>query len=169
VCDPTALAAASFVITGGSAVAEHDAQRKADRANKREAGRSMIEAYRAIDLRADQEIAATQQQIAEAQAAGTRSISTARVAAGESGVAGVSVDALLDSIQTDVSQFKTTSESNLDMTLAQLEQEKRGVYAQGQSRANQTSAPNPLLAMLKIAGAGVDLGARIQSRKPPKP
>jgi hypothetical protein len=90
----------------------------------------------------------------------------ARVSAGEAGVAGASVDAIIGDISRQASEFKTTQERNLDMTIAQLQQEKVGAKSTAQNRINAVPKANPFATGLQIATAGVNFGNVLISRKP---
>jgi hypothetical protein len=91
----------------------------------------------------------------------------ARVSAGEAGVTGASVDALVNDISAEASAFKVAQEQNLDMTITQLQREKVSEQAQARNRINSVPAANPFATGLTIAGMGLDFAAGQISRRPP--
>lgn len=159
------MAAASLLLQAGGAVVGHQAQAKASKANKKEALRAMHESWKDISLREVQEQDAAQQTIMQADRQARLAAGAARVSAGESGVTGASVDALLMDIERDAAEFDATTTRNLDMTIAQFQREKSSGRAVAQNRINSQPAPNPWLTGLTIAGAGADfLGQRLANR-----
>lgn len=166
VCEPTSLALASFALTGASAVAEHKAQNSASVANRDAAIASERDQLNALALRGAQETTAAAEQSHTIDQQGAAAIANARVAAGENGVAGPSVDALIHGVGSQVSAAEGNVRSNLDSTLAQLDADAAGVRSQTQSRINAVPGANPFLTGLKIGGAALDTFGRIRSYKP---
>jgi len=91
-----------------------------------------------------------------------------RVGAGEAGVAGASVEAILNDISAQESAFGVRTQRNVEATVAQIQQEKRGVAAGAQSRINAVQPANPFATGLTIASAGLDFATnQIRLRTPP--
>lgn len=120
--------------------------------------------YRALQDRASQEgDAATAKALEEARA-GAAARSTARVAAGEAGVSGLSVNALLNDFMAEESRYRDSVATNLGYSKAQLESEMGGVRAQAQGRISSiqpymrspVDTPNYFGGAMKIGGAALD-------------
>lgn len=168
-CDPlTIIAGASLAIGAGSAIASHKAQANASKANEANALQAMQESWKDISLQEVQQQDATALTIMQADRQARKADALARVSAGESGVAGASVDALLGDLSAEASAFKQTQGRNLDMTIAQLQREKISGRTVAQNRINAVPPPNPFATGLTIAGMGLDFATKIVSRKPPK-
>lgn len=168
-CEPaTIIGVASLAIETGSAIAGASAQNKASKANKAAAERAMQDTWKDISLREVQEQDATSLTIMQADRQARSADAVARVSAGEAGVAGASVDAIIGDINRQASEFKVTEERNLDMTITQLQREKVGARNQAQSRINAVPRANPFATGLQIAVAGVNFADKIVSRKPSK-
>ena len=168
-CEPaTIIAGASLAIGVGSQVANAKEQDKASKQNKEAALAAMAESWRDLSLREHQEQDAKALTIAQADRQAREADALARVSAGEAGVSGASVDALLSDISADASRFKTTAEQNLDMTITQLQQEKRGVAAGAGNRIAASPPSNPFATALQIGALGLDFATTLTSRKPAK-
>jgi len=169
VCDPvTIIAGASLAIEAGSSIAGASAQNKASKANKAAAQQAMQDTWKDISLREVQEQDATSLTIMQADRQARSADAVARVSAGEAGVSGASVDALIGDISAQASTFKVTQERNLDMTISQLQREKVSAKNVAQNRINAVPRANPFATGLQIASAGVTFADKIVSRKPSK-
>jgi hypothetical protein len=169
VCEPaTIIAGASLAIEVGSSIAGASAQNKASKANKAAAEQAMRDTWKDISLREVQEQDSTSLTIMQADRQARSADAVARVSAGEAGVAGASVDALIGDISRQASDFKVTAERNLDATITQLQREKVGAKSAAQSRINAVPSANPFATSLQIVSAGVNFADKIVSRKPSK-
>jgi hypothetical protein len=167
VCDATLLTLGSFALKVGGDVANHIAQNKSARANEVEARAAETRQINDINVREMQEKQAASQQI-EAAARSTRTaLSSAQLSAGEAGVTGASVDALLNTIGAEGSTATQNIKLNQENTNQQLERQKLGVSAEADSRVNSVPKSNPFALALRIAGAGVGLATQFQSRATP--
>jgi hypothetical protein len=84
------------------------------------------------------------------------------VAAGESGVSGVSIDALARDFAAKEARFNTRMDTQQDWTMSRLEAEKRGQSYEALDRINQApraKKPSFIGAGLKIAASGVNAAA----------
>ncbi|OOO32855.1 hypothetical protein EFR00_30470 [Rhizobium sophoriradicis] len=84
---------------------------------------------------------------------------TATVAAGESGVSGLSVDALLAEFDGRASLANDRIDQNTDWTLNQLSNEMKGIRSNAEDRINsvqRSAKPSLFDAGLRIAGKGID-------------
>lgn len=105
----------------------------------------------------DERAAQAEQQIGrEAQAAR----STATVAAGEAGVAGLSVAALLDDFSAQEARFRLASQTNLDFERNQTQLEIAGLRGEAEGRINQVKQriPEPVQ-YPSLAGAALRAGS----------
>jgi hypothetical protein len=75
------------------------------------------------------------------------------VSAASGGVGGVSVDNLIADVHRQAARNRNTIFENTQMTVAQLQQEKKGAQATAQSRINSAPRPSPLSL---VAGLGGD-------------
>lgn len=166
-CDPTVLALGSLVINSVGDIAGAEAQNTNAEANKKAAIASQVGQINDINLRQTQEKQAAVQEITAAQRQTTTALSSARLSAGEAGVKGASVDALLTDIGAQGSTYTQDVQLNQANTQAQLERQKQGVYAQTQDRINSVQSANPLATALKIGGNVIGTATQLQSRKPP--
>lgn len=159
-CDPaTAIAATSLALGAGSAIASAKAQDKLAKQNAADAIRARNEDFRALGLQEAQQQDATQVSIAQAHRTAVNADAVARVSAGEAGVAGASVQAILADISAQESAFKTQALRNEGATIAQLQQEKRGAAAGAQSRINAVQPSNPLAVGLTIGAGALDFAS----------
>jgi hypothetical protein len=155
------------VIGATGSVAQHSAQNKAAAANKREALRAQREASKDISLLQVQQQDATARTIYEADRSARSSQALARVSAGEAGVAGASVEALLGDIDRQLGEFQSTEQRNLDMALDQLQREKISGRQVAQSRIAAVPRGNNLALGISLAGAGLEFWAGQINRQPP--
>ena len=165
-CDPiSVIAGANLAVQAGSAIVNHRAQAQQSRAVSAAADKSAIQQIGQVNLREVQEKTATAQSISQADRQARIADAEARVSAGEGGVSGASVDALLGDIQRKDLEYRTTANENLNMTLDQLEQEKLGIRAQAQNIKAGTPFPSSLATGLQIAGAGLNYGSLLIQRR----
>lgn len=84
---------------------------------------------------------------------------TASVAAGEAGVSGLSVDALLAEFDNRAATANDRTDQNTEWTLNQLNNEMKGIRSTAEDRINsvqRSAKPSFFNTGLKIAGAGLD-------------
>lgn len=165
-CDPTAIAIGTLVLTSASAVKSHQAQKKASDATKTEALRAAREASKDISLQQVQQTDASSRTIFEVDRQARSTQALVRVAAGEAGVEGISVEALLSDIDRKRGEFSTTEQRNLDMIIAQLQREKVSGRTVAQGRIAAAPAPSPFNLGVQLAGAGLNFWAGQINRKP---
>lgn len=143
------------------------AQNKAAAANKAEARKAMRQGISDTNLRQTQETMAASQQVQETQRSTMSAVASAQVSAAEGNVTGASVSALLNDIGAEGSNIAQTIVANKDMTLAQLERQKLGIYADADSRANAVPKANPFASALRIGGYALNTASQLQTRKAP--
>lgn len=152
-CDPMTLALTAGGLQIGSGIMQYQnakAQSKAQTAmyemNQQNAYQAMRNDYMAVQQRQLQEQDAAAEQIAGRRLEALREVSTATVAAGESGVSGFSVERVLRDIGAVASRDISTIEQNRDWGTQQLQNELLGIKNTTVSRINSVSPgtkPNP--------------------------
>lgn len=153
-----------------AAKAQADYQNQMYQANKAIAEQSLLSQYADISRRQqqEQEKAAQEMGIISAQARAARA--TVATSAAESGVAGLSVDALMNDYFVREASALTATQRQLRGTMFQLEQAKKGLGAEYQGRVlGMTPQPIPqpsLIATgLQVGGAAAGLFSDIYLNK----
>ncbi|TWS94989.1 hypothetical protein [Reyranella sp. CPCC 100927] len=159
------MALATFAVGAASAGASYTGQQSAAKAqnkqyaaNAESARRAASESYASLQQRIDQERAATIDEQFQTAIDAKRAGATATVAAGEAGVNGHSIDALLADYKAQQGRFNANTQQNLRSTEGQLRQEMKGVQAQAETRINSVprgQKPSFIDAGLRIIGAGI--------------
>ena len=146
-CDPATILSAMTTIAG-AAEQQQQAQRNEENANA-----SYLNDARQLNLRQRQEEEAESQRGMEADIQTMKDVSKARTASGESGVSGLSVDALMSDILRQNLFDDTKGDANLGATKAQISAQKEGAKAGRQSRINSVPYPS-------FAGTALQLGGQ---------
>lgn len=160
-CTPEAqIAAAVFQGIQGqnAAVEQANRQNAMYLENAQNARTAATDDQRALNMRIGQEGDAASQQRFAALVQGLRNSGTATTAAGEAGVSGNSVSALLADLTRQTTVQQGTITRNFDMTKNQLEQNKEATKSTFTSRVNgvqKGSAPSATDALL---GIGINAG-----------
>lgn len=166
-CEPaTIIASVGLGLQVANSIGSNQAQKKQAKATVQAANDTAVDQTHSLSLRESQETDAANTTIMQADRSARMADATARVSAGEAGVAGASVDALLSDLSNQDSAFKVQTQRNLGSTIDQLEQEKVGVRTNAQNRINSAPFPSNLATGLQIAGAGVDFAAGVVARRP---
>ncbi|WP_313196208.1 hypothetical protein [Shinella zoogloeoides] len=165
-CDPITIAVASFGIGAVQTVVGYMGEQSAAkqqnemvRENQRNANLNAAREYTDVQTRQIQEedAAAVQKQDVAREARAARA--TTMAAAGEAGVSGLSVDALLADVYGKEATAKDRISQNTGFTTQNLTRELDGVKAKAQDRINSmpwASGPSPFAAALKIGGLGLN-------------
>lgn len=159
-CEPTTiLAIASVASTVGSLAAQSSAADAQAATNQRQYENTM-RAYREnvnqTNLMQQQEREGSMQKLEANNLAARSAQATATVAAGENGISGLSVDALLGDLSMKQGRYNSSVTTNFDRAESAIQAQRENVYANAASQINglQTpAAPDYLGAGLKIAGA----------------
>lgn len=145
-CEPTTMAIAMFAMSAGSAVMQHqqasaqaDMQTAAYKQNRQNALADMRNQYAATGQRQQQEQQATAQQIQQRTLQARQEEASARVAAGEAGIQGNSVDAIMRQISGLASGDVSTMQQNREWSIDQMNSEMLGQRSAAQSRINSMS------------------------------
>lgn len=154
-----ALSAAG-AITGYSAEKQQAAAQQQYYENNRiAANKAAVNTYASQQNRALQEKAAASQEEQKLNIDAMKGRSTAHVAAGEAGVSGLSVDALIADYYGQQGRYERTLSNNYQMNADYLRGEMDATQAQTEGRINsvqQAQTPSFADAALRILGAGVD-------------
>ena len=145
-CDPATILGAM------TSIASYGEQQEQAKRNEESANAAYLSDARQLNLRQRQEEEAEAQRGQDADIQSMRDLATARTASGESGVAGLSVDALMNDILRQNLYDDTKASSNLGATKAQIAEEKEGAKAGRQSRINQMPYPSFAASALQIGG-----------------
>ena len=163
-CDPWSMVGLAFsaVQEGVSYAAQSQAADEQNRMYRENAARANQNAR-------DQQFQTQQRMLQEQEKAGGEKFeniqaareakATATVAAGESGVSGLSVDALLAEFDGRASAANDRIDQNTDWTMNQLNNELKGIRSNAEDRINsvqRAAKPSFFDAGLRIAGAGLD-------------
>lgn len=171
-CDPVT---ATLVITAASAASSVYSQGQAAKAQSKanqQTYQSQVQAYNTnianANLMKTQEADNLSAQKIENNAKANRDIAKATVAAGESGVSGLSVGALLADLAGSSGRANATAEVNYLRRDAAIEQDRQNAWANTASAINSLKTPQSpdyIGAGLKIAQAGVDYRVNSQPKK----
>lgn len=142
-CEPMTIAAVTMAVASvGSAVAGHQgakAQQKMQdyqyEQNRLNSMTALRHNYSTTQQRQFQEAEAASQQIQERRREALKQTASASVAAGESGITGLSVESVLRDIGAAASRDVSTIEQNRDWNIDQLNQQMLGQQAQAKSRS----------------------------------
>lgn len=160
-----ALAIGSAVVGGLGAIQQHQAQSAMAEAQTARYEQNRTMATRAYNterqhLRARrlEEQEATMDQMEDVRIEGLRRRATARVAAGEAGVFGRSVDAREADLRGQEGTIRSRAAGQLTRNLRQIERQKQGLWHQKQRRINSMQPgvqPSSAALALNIAGSAV--------------
>lgn len=161
-CDPVSMAIASvgstmLGVVGDSMAA--DAQNDFYRANAENANNSARNQYAATQTRMSQETEAAALEKHSTKLDAEAAIASAETSAGEAGVSGYSVDRLLRDLQGREARYSSAVDTNLDMSLSQLQSSMDGINSTAQNQINSVrsvSRPSFFDVGLRIATAGIN-------------
>lgn len=115
------------------------------------------------NLMQQQEREASMQKLEQNSLAARSAASTARVSAGESGISGLSVDALLADIGTKQNRFNSSVETNYDNVSGAIANQRENISINAASQINQLKTP----AMPDYFGAALRIGNAVYQNKNP--
>jgi hypothetical protein len=158
-CEPTTMMALSIVSTAASVYGQQQAMRAQERANQQTYDNQMT-AYRYNQASANFTRVQEAENLAQTRmtndAAARRAMATARVSAGESGVTGLSVDALLADIGARAGMDNSNAETNYLRRDRAIQADAVNNWANTANSINKLTTPQTpdyLGAALKIGGA----------------
>ncbi|WP_287253217.1 hypothetical protein [Mesorhizobium sp.] len=169
------MAVAQFALSAASTVAgfvgqsqQAEAQQQYYENNRQAANRAAVNTYAANQNRALQERKAASREQQNLAAEAMRSRATAEVAAGEAGVTGLSVDALIADYYGQQGRYERTLDNNYQMQADYLRGEMDATQAQAEGRINsvqQGQRPSFADAAIRILGGGLDAYGGYQRAK----
>jgi ABC-type uncharacterized transport system YnjBCD substrate-binding protein len=144
---------------------QYEAQQQQYENNRISANKAAVNKYASQQNRALQERAAASQEAQKLQTDAMSSRATAEVAAGESGVSGLSVDALIQDFYGQEGRYERTLSNNYQMSADYLRSEMDVTQSQAEGRINSVEQPiKPSFAGAAIRILGAGLNAFSQSR-----
>lgn len=159
-CEPTTLMALTVASSAAQVIAQQRAASAQSAANQRQYENTM-RAYAAninqTNLEMSQEREASMQKLDENNLAARAAVSKARVAAGESGVSGLSVDALLSDLGTKQNRYNSSVVTNYDRAMGAIESQRQNIGTNAASQINSLKTP----AMPDYFSAGLRIGNAI--------
>lgn len=154
-----AMSAASGIAGFGAQTSQYEAQQQQYKNNRIEANKAAVGQYAALQNRQLQEAKATSQEQQTLSREAAQGRATAKVAAGEAGVTGLSVDALVADYYGQEGRHERTLSNNYQMQSDYLRGEMEGVQSQAEGRINsvdQGQKPSFADAAIRIIGGGID-------------
>jgi len=166
-CELTTILAIASVASAASSVVAQGQAADAQAATNQRQYENTMKAYREnvnqTNLMQQQEREGSLQKVEDNNMKARAAQSTATVAAGESGISGLSVDALMGDLSFDQNRYNSSVQTNFDRAEGAIRNQRENVYTSAASQINglQTpAAPDYLGAGLKIAQAGYDYKQR---------
>lgn len=163
-----ALSAASAVVGYQAQAAQAEAQQQYYENNRIAANKAAVNQYASSQNRQLQETKAASQELQNLNTEGMRGRATATVAAGEAGVTGLSVDALIADYYGQEGRYERTLSNNHQMQADYLRGEMEATTAQTEGRINsveQGQKPSFADAAIRIMGGGLDAWGGYQRAK----
>jgi hypothetical protein len=168
-CNPAvAIMAAGGAIQAGSAIAGHVAQNKAAANNRKMADEAAANDLAALSTREMQERTASVSNILSIERQVQQERASAAVMAGEAGVSGASVTALLSLIETRGGQAVSDVNTQFGYTKDQIAREAQSVGTNRKGRIAAVPKASWLQTGARLAGAGLDLYTGIKGNRPIK-
>lgn len=146
------MVSAGFVIETGATILKHISQNKAASENEKAANTAASLQLMQLGQRNQQETQAAQGNILALDRQARQQQALASVSAGEAGVSGASVDAVIAMSERDAATGRVTIGKNLQMTQEQVGMEGQAVLAQRRARIKQVPKANWAETGLEIAG-----------------
>lgn len=164
-CEPTTiLAIASVASTVASVSAQSQAASAQSAANQRQYENTMkarAANLNQTNLMQQQEREGAVQKIDQNNMAARAAKATATVAAGENGISGLSVDALLSDLGTKQGRFNSSVQTNFDNTTMAISNQRENIDINAASQINSLKTPampDYFGAALRIGNAGAKAG-----------
>lgn len=163
-CDPVSIGKVVFSTLSAvagyqQAAAQAKLQTQMHQMNQASALRDMQLQYADSGIREQQERQAAVERAQERRRMALIEAGSASAAIGESGVAGLTMGALMREVLGQASRDVTNIYTNRDWTLDQLQREREGIRSSSISRMNSTApgvGPSRLATALSIGSAGLD-------------
>ncbi len=166
-CEPTTLMALTAASSVASVIAQSQAADAQSAANMRQYQNTMAARATNINqtnLAQQQEREGAMQKLEQNDLAARAGASTARVSAGESGISGLSVDALLADMGNKSNRFQTAIDTNYDRASTAIALQRENVNTNAASQINSLKTP----AMPDYFGAALRIGNAAYNLNNPK-
>lgn len=162
-CDPVSITLATLQVaqTVSSLKGQMDTAKAQEKFNNKQRDQALIamgENNNQINLAQEQQRQQAMSQVEQNNKAARDALSTAQVSAGENGVSGLSVDALMGDILGQQSMFNESVKQNYMGQVMANETSRRNVHTDASNLVNSlqpVAAPDYLGAALRIGQAGV--------------
>lgn len=154
-----AMSAASSVMGFQAQKQEYETQQQVYENNRIAANKAAVNTMASTQNRILQEQAAASDEAQKLNIESAKGRATAAVVAGEAGVAGLSVDALIADYYGQQGRFERTLDNNLQMQTSYLRGEMDAATAQAEGRINsvdQGTPPSFADAALRVLGGGLE-------------
>lgn len=156
-CEPTTLAVLSIASTAASVYGQQQAANAQEKANWRQYENTM-RAYannsNQVNLEQQQIRENAIQKKTENNMMARSAIAKSAVSAGENGVSGLSVDALLSDLAGKQNRYNSSVDTNYDYSSMALDNQRQNIYANAASTINGLKTP----AMPDYLSAGLKIG-----------
>ncbi len=165
-CEAITIATALAVVAAGYQTYSQDqsvkAQNKFNDKSAEEgaklANATFVNQSKQVGLRNSQEAEAAASTLTENAQKAAQARATARVSAGESGVAGVSVDNLINDYNRQEAQYSGAVNRNLELTTAQSQEDLQGLRSNALDRS--LSFQRPVIERPSYLASGIGLAAQ---------
>lgn len=158
-CDPTtalvALTVGSGVMDYVGGIQQANAQESANNQSRELIMRNQNLQIQALNNQAEEDAKVTASKIFESNRAAREQQATARVSSGESGVSGLSVDALLGDFDRQAGENSATFMQSLSFADRQRQIDRESIAITSQSQVNQL----PFVQRPSLIGAAIKTGA----------
>lgn len=164
----TAMMALSIASSTAGLVAQSQAASAQSSANQRQyqaAMQARAANLNQTNLEASQERAGSMQKLEENNLKAREAVSTARVAAGESGISGLSVNALLSDLGTKQNRYNSSVATNYDSAMGAIENQRQNIQTSAASQINSLKTP----AAPDYLGAALRIGTAVYDYNNPRP
>lgn len=161
---PALIAGASFLLSAGSAIAEHKAEQDRADANRRAAREARQRGMADLSIRAIQEDRAAANRADRVRRETRERSGTARASAAASGVR--PTDLLLGDLEASSGEALSLIEQNLRLQDLQIGRQREAVVAQERARVRQVPEPSGLATGLRIGAAALQLGQDLNRPEP---
>lgn len=172
-CSPTlavttALTVASTAVSYQQQTKQAEAQAEYMQQSQQNSYTALNEQYEDIGAREQQEQASASQDRDKIERERRAKMATARVASGEAGILGNSIDLGLRDISGAAARDTSTVNTNLDWTLQSMQRQKKSAATQTQSQINSmqpTQGPSNIATGLELANIGAKTYGQYQANK----
>lgn len=151
-----------------AAQAQYEQQAEEKRQNDINAARATEQQYRNLNIRAQQEALAAHQQGQEANIEAARAVATTKAAAAEGNVGGLAVSHVLQDLYSQKGRHDAALDTNIRMSRAYIQGEKKAAEAGGQNQINSMPVPEkPSFApyLLQAFSGGLNAYSNYRQRK----